>query len=194
MIFSITTSINAPQVSLIREVDLAGNTIREMPINTLGAKMQAAGFDFVPQSYTHDFVPLANGHLVVLANFAKNFTNLPGYPGSSAVVGDGIVDLDENWNPVWAWNSFDYLDVNRHLNGLPDWTHSNALLYSPVDGNLLLSMRHQSWVLKIDYNNGAGAGDVIWRLGYQGDFALTQGGVPTDDPASGSLFSISLRS
>ena len=44
-------------------------------------------------------------------------------------------------------------------------------------------MRHQSWVLKVDYNNGTGAGDVIWRLGYQGDFALTQGGVPTDDPA-----------
>ena len=128
MILSITTSINAPVVSLIREVDLAGNTIREMPINTLGAKMQAAGYDFVPQSYTHDFVPLANGHLVVLVNFAKNFTNLPGYPGSLAVVGDGIVDLDQNWNPVWAWNSFDYLDVNRHLNGLPDWTHSNALL------------------------------------------------------------------
>ena len=183
IILSITTSITAPVVSLIREVDLAGNTIRQMDINALGAKMQAAGFDFIPQSYTHDFAPLANGHLVVLTNFAKNFTNLPGYPGSLPVIGDGIVDLDQNWNPVWAWNSFDYLDVNRHLNGLPDWTHSNALLYSPADGNLLISMRHQSWVLKIDYNNGAGAGDVIWRLGYQGNFALTQGGVPTDDPS-----------
>jgi arylsulfate sulfotransferase len=183
MILSITTSITAPVVSLIREIDLAGNTIREMSINALGAKMQAAGYDFVPQSFTHDFVPLANGHLIVLVDYAKNFNNLPGYPGSLAVVGDGIVDLDQNWNPVWAWNSFDYLDVNRHLNGLPDWTHSNAVLYSPVDGNLLISMRHQSWVLKIDYNNGTGAGDVIWHLGYQGDFALTQGGVPTDDPA-----------
>ena len=187
IILSITTSINAPTVSLLREIDLAGDTIREMSINALGAKMQAAGFDFVPQSYTHDFVPLANGHLVVLVNYSKNFTDLPGYPGSLAVVGDGIVDLDQNWNPVWAWNSFDYigkgLDINRHLNGLPDWTHSNALLYSPSDGNLLISMRHQSWVLKIDYDNGAGAGDILWHLGYQGDFALTQGGVPTDDPS-----------
>ena len=183
MLLSITTSINAPVVSLIREVDLAGDTIREMSINALGEKMQAAGFDFIPQSYTHDFTPLANGHVLVLVNFAKNFTDLPGYPGSLAVVGDGVIDLDQNWNPVWAWNSFDYLDVNRHLNGLPDWTHGNALLYSPADGNVIVSMRHQSWVLKIDYNNGAGAGDVLWRLGYQGDFALTQGGVPTDDPA-----------
>jgi len=73
--------------------------------------------------------------------------------------------------------------VNRHLNGLPDWTHSNALVYSPDDGNLLLSMRHQSWVLKIDYNNGAGTGNILWRLGYQGDFSLTDDGVPTDDPS-----------
>lgn len=183
IILCITTNINAPTVSLIREVDLAGNSVREMDINSLGAKMQAAGFDFIPQSYTHDFVPLANGHLVVITNYSKNLTDLPGYPGSLAVVGDGVVDLDENWNPVWAWNSFDYLDVNRHLNGLPDWTHSNALVYTPSDGNLLLSMRHQSWVLKINYNNGSGAGNVLWRLGYQGDFALTQGGVPTSDPS-----------
>jgi hypothetical protein len=44
-------------------------------------------------------------------------------------------------------------------------------------------MRHQSWILKIDYNNGTGSGNVIWKLGYQGDFALTQQGVPTDDPS-----------
>jgi hypothetical protein len=114
---------------------------------------------------------------------AKDFTDLPGYPGTIQVVGDAVVDLDQNWNPVWAWNSFDYLDVNRHLNGLPDWTHSNALAYSPLDGNILISMRHQSWILKIDYQDGAGNGRVLWRLGYQGDFALSQNGVPTDDPS-----------
>ena len=43
-------------------------------------------------------------------------------------------------------------------------------------------MRHQSWVLKIDYDNGAGAGDILWHLGYQGDFALTKG-VSDDDPS-----------
>ena len=78
--------------------------------------------------------------------------------------------------------------MNRHLFGLPagsdvlDWTHGNGLAYSATDGNLLLSMRHQSWVLKIDYNNGTGTGNILWRLGYQGDFALTVGHVPTTDP------------
>jgi hypothetical protein len=163
----------------LREVDLAGNTIREMFMTTLDQKMQTAGFDFVPEAIHHDLLPLDNGHLIVLVNFTKAFSDLPGYPGTTQVLGDGIIDLDENWNPVWAWNSFDYLDVNRHLNGLPDWTHSNALVYSASDGNILLSMRHQSWVLKIDYNNGAGAGSVLWKLGYQGDFSLAEG----DDPS-----------
>jgi arylsulfate sulfotransferase len=170
-------------ISSIREIDLAGNLIRELDIPTLGKRMQAAGFDFAPDNYTHDLFPLENGHLILLTNYSKNFTDLPGYPGSLAVVGDGLVDLDENWNPVWAWNSFDHLDVNRHLNGLPDWTHGNGVGYSPSDGNLLLSLRHQSWILKIDYSNGTGTGNVLWRLGYQGDFALTANGVPTDDPS-----------
>jgi arylsulfate sulfotransferase len=141
--------------------------------------MQSAGFDFAPIAYHHDICTLPNGHVVVLAYFTKDFKDLPGYPGTTSVIGDGIIDLDQNWNPVWGWNSFDHLDVNRHLGGLPDWTHSNALIYSSDDGNLILSMRHQSWVLKIDYNNGAGAGDILWKLGHQGDFTLAQGSDPS---------------
>ena len=179
----IILSIVRPSDSVLQEVDLAGTTIHEMTIEALDQKMQAAGFDFFPGGFHHDVLPLDNGHLIVLTNFVKEFTNLPGYPGTTEVLGDGLIDLDQRWNPVWAWNSFDYLDVNRHLNGLPDWTHANALVYSPGDGNVLLSMRHQSWVLKIDYSNGVGSGKVLWRLGYQGDFALTQNGVPTDDPS-----------
>jgi hypothetical protein len=159
-----------------------------MDIYALSQKLQNAGYDFVPGGYHHDFVPLANGHLIALVDCSKSFTDLSGYPGTTLVQGDALVDLDENWNPVWAWNSFDYvgngMDINRHLNGLPDWTHSNALVYSPSDGNLLLSMRHQSWILKIDYNNGTGTGNILWHLGYQGDFALTQAGVPPANESS----------
>ncbi len=176
MLFSISQTVTGG--NLLREVDLAGNTVRELTTESLNQAMQQAGFDFAPTGFHHDFLPLANGHVILLTNFYKNFTDLPGYPGTTAVLGDGLVDLDENWNPVWAWNTFDHLDVNRHLNGLPDWTHSNAIIYSPQDGNLILSMRHQSWVIKIDYNNGAGVGDIIWKLGYQGDFNL-----PGDDPS-----------
>jgi hypothetical protein len=58
--------------------------------------------------------------------------------------------------------------------------HTNAILYSPDDGNLIISIRHQNWLIKIDYANGTGAGDIVWKLGYQGDFALVGGTDPTD--------------
>ena len=36
--------------------------------------------------------------------------------------------------------------TNGQLMGFPDWTHTNAVLYSPDDGNLIVSMRHQNWI------------------------------------------------
>jgi arylsulfate sulfotransferase len=180
MLLNVTNGLD----TILREIDLAGNTIREMTAHALQLKMaNVGGFDFIPFGLHHDFLQLPNGHFIVIAYVIKNFTNLPGYPGTLRVLGDAIVDLDQNWNPVWGWSTFDHLDINRHLLGLPDWTHSNALIYTPDDGNLLLSIRHQSWIIKIDYENGAGSGNILWHLGYQGDFALTINGVPTEDPS-----------
>lgn len=51
-----------------------------------------------------------------------------------------------------------------------DWLHSNSLYYSPVDGSIMLSSRHQDWVMKIDYSNGAGTNNILWRMGPCGDF------------------------
>ena len=62
--------------------------------------------------------------------------------------------------------------MNRHPYFFPDWTHANSIAYSPDDGALLVSLRHQSWIVKINYDNGKGNGDILWRLGYQGDFTL----------------------
>jgi hypothetical protein len=72
------------------------------------------------------------------------------------------------------------LDINRRPLLFPDWTHTNAVIYSADDGNLIISMRHQNWLVKIDYANGTAAGDILWHLGYQGDFALQGVADPTD--------------
>ena len=91
-----------------------------------------------------------------------------------------IVDLDENLHPVWAWNEFNHLDPNHHPYMWPDWTHANAVIYSKDDGNILISMRHENCVYKLDYQDGTGTGAVIWRLGEGGDFTLKNGVDPTD--------------
>ena len=112
--------------------------------------------------------------------------------GPVDILGDMVVVLDENLQVVWTWNGFDHLDVTRAAilgetclpdagGGCPpvlldsvanDWMHSNAITYDPTDGNLLLSMRHQDWIIKIDYADGLGVGDVSWRLGPEGDFTI----------------------
>jgi hypothetical protein len=164
----------------LREINLVGDVIRTVTVSgDLNSRMQLAGFtSFHLDGIHHDIATLPNGHLILLGNATKTFTNLPGYPGDTRVIGDVLVDLDPDWNPVWTWSSFDHLDINRHLMGLPDWTHSNAVIYSPDDGNLMVSMRHQSWVIKIDYADGNGTGGILWRLGNEGDFSI-DGGDPS---------------
>lgn len=173
-------NIDGGSLSKLLEIDLAGNTIRELDISTLNQRLAAAGFNLVAATMHHDVTELPNGHFLLFVNSTKQFTNLPGFPGTTTVTGDQIIDLDANWNPVWVWNSFDHLDINRHPMGFPDWTHSNAIIYSKDDGNIIVSVRHQNWLLKINYNNGRGDGSIIWHLGEGGDFKLVGGTDPTD--------------
>ena len=161
--------------SILREIDLAGDAVWQFNAPDLQRKLSEAGFDFSIIGTHHDVAVLPNGHLILIVSIQRTFDNLVGLP-STKVTGDGIVDLDENKNPVWVWSAFDHLDVNRQPFMFPDWTHTNSVLYSPDDGNLMLSMRHQNWIVKIDYQDGRGSGNILWKLGEGGDFKL-EGGI-----------------
>lgn len=162
------------------EVNLAGDPVRAITLDQLNSELKNAGYNVTLADFHHDVEPLPNGHWIVLANTLKKFTGLPGYSGTENVLGDVLVDLDTNLQPVWVWNEFDHLDINRHPYMFPDWTHTNAVMYSSDDGNLIVSIRHQSWLVKIDYENGSGSGEILWRLGEGGDFALQGGTDPQD--------------
>lgn len=95
-------------VDAVREIDLAGNTIREITIDALNAALASAGFNLTVGVFHHDVLPLPNGHWIVLTNTVRQFTDLPGYPGVTNVLGDVLVDLDTNLKPVWVWNEFDH--------------------------------------------------------------------------------------
>jgi arylsulfate sulfotransferase len=168
----LTQAIAAGTPTAVREINLATDIVKQVTITGLNSSLAAAGYsNLTLQTFHHDVTPLANGHWLVLANTLKQVT-LSGASAPTTVLGDVIIDLDTKLNPVWVWNEFDHLDVNRHPYMFPDWTHTNAVVYSPDDGNLIVSMRHQNWVVKVDYNNGAGQGDILWRLGPGGDFTL----------------------
>lgn len=175
------TTVPPGTISVVREVDLEGNTIRELSIDQLNQSLAAQGYTGLNLlTFCTDVLMQPNGHMVVIAWMKKTYTDLPGYPGSTDVLGNVVVDVDQNYKPTWVWNSFDHLDINRHPFMFPDFTHANALLYSPEDHNLLLSLRQQNWILKLDYQDGTGTGNILWHLGEGGDFKLIGGTDPTD--------------
>lgn len=177
--------VNASTLYTAREINLAGDTVKEISLADLNTRLAAAPASCTECSgitlltYHHDITPLPNGHWLILANVLKSVT-LTGQTTPTSVLGDVIVDLDENLNPVWAWNEFNHLDVNRQPMGFPDWTHTNAIVYSPTDGDFIVSIRHQNWVIKVNYDNGQGDGSIVWKLGEGGDFTLKNGTDPTD--------------
>jgi hypothetical protein len=175
----------APNV--LREIDLAGNPVRETNLAALNAQLTARGYEPV-HAFHHDVQRMADGTTVALS-FTERSIDVGGTPTN--YIGEMVLVLDSNFQVKWAWDAFDHLDVHRGpvlgeitepgspepagiLPVLPavDWLHVNAVAMSPTDGNLILSIRHQDWVIKIDYRNGAGDGHVVWRLGAGGDFAL----------------------
>ncbi len=153
----------------LRQVDLAGDTLRETNVQAVNAKLVAM---HQPQilDFDHEAKLLPNGDTVVLASTQKT-VNYKGKP--TKFTGTMLIVLDQNFQPVWAWNAFHWLNTNRLGTDDPtpiDWLHANSVSWSPEDGDLVVSLRSQDWVIKIDYANGAGNGHVVWKLGAGGNF------------------------
>ena len=153
----------------LREIDLAGDTVRETNINAINAQLAILGQQPV-FNFNHDVELLPNGDLAVLAN-TQRIINVAGTP--TVYNGDMVLVLDKNLQIVWDWDPFLWLDTNRLPTlgeGPTNWLHANAIAWSPEDGDLLISLRSQDWVIKIDYDNGNGDGHIVWTLGLGGDF------------------------
>lgn len=106
--------------------------------------------------------------------------------------GDKFIQLDNQGNLIWEWNTFDYINLSeynpyylsRFSNSYPnqsgmDWTHSNSVFYDYINQNVYLSVRNLSRIIKIDYQSK----DIIWELGessfmdsvyYNQDFNFSQ--------------------
>ncbi len=188
MVTGADSSVPAPSArNVVREIDLAGNPLRETSIAAINAQLTSMGHDII-YSFTNDVRRLPNGHTAVIG-VTEHTVNVNGTP--TDYVGMMIIVLDDNFQVAWVWDGFDHLDVSRGpvlgevlfpgsteptavVPRFPavDWLHINNVDWSPADGNLVLSVRHQDWVIKIDYARGEGDGHVVWRLGAGGDFTL----------------------
>jgi hypothetical protein len=206
----------------LRQIDLAGNLIKETNTDAISTELLAMGVTdggfctgFAKPapvgsaclgSFNHDAIQtLPNGDTAVLASVEKIFP--PGTQGDTTglpvdIVGEMILVLNTSWQVVWYFDAFEHdsgapqLDITRAAvlgetcvtgqAGCPpmyllstgisplgkDWLHSNTLYYWPLDGDIIWSSRHQDWIMKVDYNDGTGTANILWRLGPCGDFTF----------------------
>ena len=157
--------------STLREVDLAGDTLRETNVGAVNAELAALGQHSITD-FNHDAQRLPNGDTAVLATTPRTIT-IRGKP--VLYNGDMVLVLDQNFQVAWTWDPFNFLNVHRlpTLGENPlNWTHANSIAWSPEDGNLIVSLRSQDWVIKINYANGTGDGHILWRLGQGGNFRI----------------------
>lgn len=177
----------------IRKVDLVGMTVLETNASQVNQQLAAMGRRPI-SGFHHEVRTLPDGGIVALADVEQILTDVQG-SGPVDVLGDMIIVFDSDLQVLWTWDAFDHLDTARLATGgetckkatgacapfylagkANDWTHGNAVQLT-ADGNLLYSARHQDWVIKINYANGAGDGNIVWKLGKDGDFSLL-----SDDP------------
>lgn len=169
-------------LNVLRALDLADTPLQETTIGAVNQQLIAQGKRRV-YDFSHDALILPNGDLATIAHDQETIT-------TTSIMGDMVIVLDPNLRVVWTWDSFDHLNPNRGptlgdtcgdsypkcpVPGGPttiDWTHMNSISWSPLDQNLVFSLRSQDWVIKVNYNNGAGDGRILWRLGAQGDFRI----------------------
>lgn len=197
-----SNSVNsAHEGQVLRELDLAGNVIRETNIGRVAEQLESHGIHSdchkngreCVGGFHHEAIRLPNGHTLAVAGIERMMpTGTQGSKLPVDVLGDVIIDLDEDFQVTAVWNAFDHMDLNRkslndatcHTGGgdgcpavlLADdangWLHSNSLNYIPSTGDFLVSMPEQNWVLKVDWKDGKGSGKVLWRLGKDGDFKV----------------------
>ncbi len=174
-----------PEKNCVRRFDLVGMTVEETNAARVNEQLLALGRRPIT-AFHHEARSLPDGKTLVLGTVQQVLTDVQG-PGAINVLGDMIIVLDANLQVVWSWDTFDHLDTSRRAvlgetcntkvgcsphdlsRDANDWTHANSVTRTS-DGNLLLSLRHQDWLVKIDYRDGSGSGDILWRLGKDGDF------------------------
>ena len=169
----------------IREVDRLGNTVREFQAVALGDEPREGVTPVDVDTLHHDFFPLPDGGLLALTSEVRRLERFPlnmSRPrrdyGPANVIGDVVVQIAPNGNVTRRWPLLDLLDPLRitydshdsfwdlrgyeHIaGGTKDWSHTNTIIRDTQDGGLILSLRHQDAIVKID----AATSEVKWILG-----------------------------
>jgi len=121
----------------------------------------------------HDGRLLRNGNVLLLCSaelpgaIAKRVKG--GLPGSEQkdgkMNGDYLLERTTDGKTVWEWRAWEHMEPDEYVITSPsdnrqEWMHGNGLA-ELLDGNILLSFRNISTLVRINRNTGA----IDWRLG-----------------------------
>jgi hypothetical protein len=127
----------------------------------------------------HDSIILDNGNILLICWVGRE-TDLSEYGGSSTTTKmDYIIqEIDPDGNIIFEWEARDHFSIADMPTELfeilvdPfDYAHINSIDIDHNDGNIIVSSRHYSQVIKVARYDGTfngntySEGDVIWRLG-----------------------------
>lgn len=113
----------------------------------------------------HELLLLDNGNALLMA-YVPVTMDLTGYGGkaNAQVIDVVIQELNALRDVTFEWHSLDHVPVTSTYvsltTDLVDYAHANSIALDD-DGNLLVSLRNTSQVLKIDRSSGA----ILWQLG-----------------------------
>jgi hypothetical protein len=123
----------------------------------------------------HDFLMLGDEHYLLMS-YVQETVDLsdmnPTWSDDATVFACVVQEVDHG-SVVFEWRTTDVpslftdsVDQNTFTDTtLSDYAHMNAFQIDPIDGNVIVSLRHTSSVLKLDHATGA----VIWTLGGKSD-------------------------
>lgn len=159
--------------------------------STLGATVFCA--DPVPlgtPAFHHHPTRTAEGTYLVLGVELRTVDGFPEGSGSTSynLAGDVVYELAAPGQLIRSYSLLDRLDPHLMgpvfdgaywdlaFPGLPggthDWSHGNAVVQDATDDSWVVTLLGLSQVVKLDRQTG----DVVWRFGPGGDFALAEGG------------------
>lgn len=124
--------------------------------------VEAIGYS---QIDSHEVIKFGPGHWLYFIYDNIEPYDLTAYGGhATATLVSTIVQEQQNGGVVFEWRDIDHLDISDSVRDLTtarvDPFHGNSIDVD-TDGNLLVSLRGSSEVVKINRQTG----DIIWRLG-----------------------------
>ncbi len=163
------------------EIDILGNQIGAWYADKRPFGPAPGAIPIDAQSMHHQPHIMPNGNYLAMTANARELDNYissetdPTAPRQTIkVVGDRIIEFDAKGSIVWSWNTFDHLDPYRvgyqtlepywDPRGFPghaDWTHGNGVCYDHRDNSVIMSLRAQDAVIKVD----KASGEIKWILG-----------------------------